>query len=80
MFTTANQEQMRDLLKAFTDGSRELYNSHSYSAGYLESMVVHMLPYLPKRVQKDFIADIERATLRNKARLNEALLRALQEV
>ena len=71
MWTTANQTEMRDLLTIFSKDNREIYGNHAYSAGFLESMIVTMLPLLPKRAQKDFIADMQRETIRTKTQLIE---------
>jgi hypothetical protein len=64
MFTTENQDTMKIVLKAFTDASLKNYGSHSYAAGYLESTVIEMLRYTPKRYQKGLINDFIRATQR----------------
>jgi hypothetical protein len=64
MFTTENQDAMKIVLKAFTDASLKNYDSHSYAAGYLESTVIEMLRYTPKRYQKGLINDFIRATQR----------------
>ena len=62
LFTTENQDTMKIVLKAFGEASHRNYGSHSFEAGYLESLVVQMLPLLPKRMQKVFIDDMVRAT------------------
>lgn len=62
LFTSENQDTMKIVLRAFGDASHKNYGSHSFEAGYLESVVVEMLPYLPKRMQKVFIEDMVRAT------------------
>ena len=62
LFTSENQDTMRIVLKAFGEASHKNYGSHSFEAGYLESMVVEMLPFVPKRMQKTFIEDMVRAT------------------
>ena len=63
MWTTHNQDTMKIVLKAFGEASNKNYNgSYAFQAGYLESLVVQMLPSLPKRVQKQFIDDMIRAT------------------
>lgn len=62
LFTTENQDTMKIVLKAFGEAVHKNYGSHSFEAGYLESMVVEMLPFLPKRMQKVFIEDMVRAT------------------
>lgn len=64
MFTTENQDTMKIVLKAFIDASLKNYDSHSYAAGYLESTVIEMLRYTPKRYQKGLINDFIRATQR----------------
>ena len=62
MWTTEQQDTMKIVLGAFGDASHRNYGSHSFEAGYLESMIVQMLPFMPKRVQKTFVEDIVRAT------------------
>lgn len=62
MWTTDQQDTMKIVLKAFQDASHKNYGSHSFAAGYLESLVVQMLPFMPKRVQKSFVDDMVRAT------------------
>ena len=68
LFTTENQDTMKIVLRAFSDAAGRAYpgmhgfNSHAFEAGYLQSMVVEMLPHLPKRMQKIFIDDMVRAT------------------
>lgn len=68
LFTTENQDTMKIVLRAFSDAAGRNYPSfpgcsnHAYEAGYLQSMVVEMLPHLPKRMQKIFIEDMVRAT------------------
>lgn len=64
MWTTDNQDTMKLVLKAFIDASQENYNSHSYAAGYLETTVIEMMKYTPKRYQKGLINDFIRATQR----------------
>ena len=55
MWTTVNQDTMKIVLKAFNDAAYQRYDNHSYSAGYLESVIVEMLPRTPKRYQKALI-------------------------
>lgn len=71
MFTTAAQTEMQTLLKIFSKDNRELYGDHAYSAGFYEAMIVQMLHYMPKRVQKDFVSDVQRAAVRTKTQLME---------
>ena len=67
LFTSENQDTMKIVLRAFGDASHKNYGSHSFEAGYLESVVVEMLPHLPKRMQKIFIEDMVRATKKQEA-------------
>lgn len=62
MWTTDNQDTMSVVLKAFSEAARKNYGSHDFEAGYLQSLVVSMLPNMPKRMQKIFIDDMVRAT------------------
>jgi hypothetical protein len=64
MWTTDNQDTMQVVLKAFSEAARQNYDGHAFEAGYLQSVVVSMMPHLPKRVQKVFIDDMVRATQR----------------
>jgi hypothetical protein len=64
MWTTDSQDTMKIVLRAFGDASHRNYGSHSFAAGYLESLVVQMMPFMPKRVQKSFVEDLVRATKR----------------
>jgi hypothetical protein len=57
-----NQDCLRAVLKEFSRASYENYQSYAYSAGYLESLCLRMLPSLPKRVQRQFIDEMVRAT------------------
>ena len=78
MFTTENQDTMKIVLKAFNDASLNNYGNHSYAAGYLESTVIEMLRYTPKRYQKGLINDFIRATQRQEeqviAKMNKEAL------
>ena len=58
---TENQETMKNVLRMFGDASHKNYGDRSYEAGYLESVIVQMLPLLPERMQKVFIDDMIRA-------------------
>ncbi len=74
MFTTENQDTMKIVLRAFGDAARKNYSeSYAFEAGYLQSMVVEMLPFLPKRMQKVFIDDMVRATQRQEKQAIEKM-------
>lgn len=62
MWTTDNQDTMRDVLKAFSEAARARYDTTAFEAGYLESVIVSILPDMPKRKQKALIDDMVRAT------------------
>lgn len=62
MWTTDNQDTMSVVLKAFSEAARKNYGGHDFEAGYLQSLVVSMLPNMPKKMQKIFIDDMVRAT------------------
>ena len=61
MWTTDNQDTLSDVLRAFSDAARLNYGSHSFEAGYLQSVIISMLPAMPKRLQKQVIDDMNRA-------------------
>lgn len=61
MFTTENQDTMNDVLKAFSEAAHKNYGSHSFEAGYLQSVIISLVPLLPKRQQKVLIDDMVRA-------------------
>ena len=77
LFTSENQDTMKIVLRAFGEASHKNYGSHSFEAGYLESMVVEMLPFVPKRMQKVFIEDMVRAT---KKQEQEVVKKIMKEV
>jgi len=64
---------MKIVLRAFSDASQKNYGSHSYAAGYLESMVVQMMPFMPKRVQKSFVEDVIRAVQKQEKEVVEKM-------
>ena len=64
LFTSENQDTMKIVLKAFNDAAYQRYDNHSYSAGYLESVVVEMLAHTPKRYQKALIQSMVSVTQR----------------
>jgi hypothetical protein len=64
LFTSENQDTMKIVLKAFNDAAYQRYDNHSYSAGYLESVVVEMLAHTPKRYQKALIQSMVGVTQR----------------
>ena len=73
MWTTDNQDTMQVVLKAFSEAARKNYDGHAFEAGYLQSVVVSMMPHLPKRVQKVFIDDMVRAAQRQEKQMIEKM-------
>lgn len=61
MWTTENQDTMNIVLKAFSEAARKNYGSHAFEAGYLQSVIISLVPLLPKRQQKVLIEDMVRA-------------------
>ncbi len=74
MWTTENQDTLNDVLKAFSDAARRNYDSHAYEAGYLHSVIISMLPDMPKRKQKELINDMIRATQKQEQQIVERIL------
>ena len=67
MWTTENQDTLNDVLKAFADAAKASHDSpysYAYQAGYLNSVIISLLPDLPKRKQKQLIEDMVKATQR----------------
>lgn len=67
MWTTENQDTMNIVLKAFSEAARANYGGHAFEAGYLQSVIVSILPSLPKRQQKILIEDMVRAAKKQEA-------------
>lgn len=67
MWTTDNQDTMQVVLRAFSEAARKNYDGHAFEAGYLQSVIVSMLPQLPKRLQKAYIDDMVRAAKKQEA-------------
>ena len=74
MWTTDNQDTMKDVLKAFSDAARRNYDSHSFEAGYLQSVIISILPDLPKRKQKVLINDMIRAAQKQEKEVLDKIL------
>ena len=67
MWTTDNQDTMSIALRAFSNAAKQNYGSHAYEAGYLQSVIISILPQLPKRQQKVLIEDMVRAAKKQEA-------------
>jgi len=74
MWTTPNQDSLNIVLKKFSEAAHQRYHhSHAYEAGYLQSVLVHYIQHMPKRVQKQLIADMVDATRRQEQALIERM-------
>ena len=62
MWTTENQDTLNIVLKAFSEAAKKNYDTHAFEAGYLQSVVISLVPLLPKKQQKILIEDMVRAT------------------
>ncbi len=78
MWTTENQDTLNDVLKAFSDAAKRNYASHAFEAGYLQSVIISMLPDLPKRKQKELIVDMIRATQRQEQDIIDRILQGVK--
>jgi hypothetical protein len=74
MWTTDNQDTMSLVLKAFSDAARRNYDSHAFEAGYLQSVIISILPDLPKRKQKVLINDMIRAAQKQEKEVLDKIL------
>lgn len=61
MWTTDNQDTLNIVLRAFSEAANKNYGGHAFEAGYLQSVIVSLVPLLPKRQQKVLIDDMVRA-------------------
>ncbi len=73
MWTTENQDTMSLVLRAFSEAANKNYGGHAFEAGYLQSVIVSILPQLPKRAQKVLIEDMVRAAKKQEAQVIEKL-------
>lgn len=67
LWTTANQDEFDVVLKDFDRAVRGKYgdnNGYAFEAGYLRSLCIEMLASMPKRKQKQLIADMVRVTVK----------------
>ena len=51
----------------FVASMRKNYGTFAFEAGYLQSLVISMLPMLPKKAQKILIEDMVRAAKKQEA-------------
>ena len=77
MWTTDNQDTMQVVLRAFSESARKNYDSHAFEAGYLQSVIVGMMPLLPKKAQKIFIEDMVRAAKKQEQQYTDKLAKEI---
>ena len=75
MWTTENQDTMSLVLRAFSEAARKNYGSHSYESGYLQSVIISLVPLLPKRQQKVLIEDMVRAAKKQEAEVVKKIMK-----
>ena len=74
MWSTQNQDTMEVVLRAFSEAARKNYDGHAFEAGYLQSVIVSMMPFLPKKAQLIVIDDMVRATKKQEAEYTKKLV------
>ena len=62
--TITKQDELEAALNVFAKATQEHYGSHSYLAGFLQSMLVSALSSMPKRKQQEIIDSVVKATVR----------------
>lgn len=77
MWTTDNQDTLNIVLKAFSEAAKQNYGTHSFEAGYLQSVIISILPDLPKRKQKVLIDDMVRATQKQEKQVSDKIKEAV---
>jgi len=73
MWTSENQDTLNIVLKAFSEAAHKNYGSHAYEAGYLQSVIISLMPMLPKRQQKILIEDMVRAAKKQEKQVIEKM-------
>ena len=73
MWTTENQDTMSLVLRAFSEAARKNYDGHAFEAGYLQSVIISLVPLLPKRQQKVLIEDMVRAAKKQEKQVIEKM-------
>ena len=77
MWTTENQDTLNIVLKAFSEAAHKNYGGHAFEAGYLQSVIISILPDLPKRKQKVLIDDMVRATQKQEKQVSDKIKEAV---
>ena len=77
MWTTENQDTLNIVLKAFSEAAHKNYGGHAFEAGYLQSVIISILPDLPKRKQKVLIDDMVRGTQKQEKQVSDKIKEAV---
>jgi len=72
---TENQETLNNVLKCFSDSASRYYKSYGFEAGYLESVIIHLLPKLSKKNQKELIESMLKSAQEIEQKLVEKILK-----
>ena len=75
MWTTDNQDTLSLVLRSFSEAAHKNYGSHSYESGYLQSVIISLVPLLPKRQQKVLIEDMVRAAKKQEQELVKKIMK-----
>jgi len=76
MWSTENQDSLTMVLKKSSKSAHQRFHqSHAYEACYLQSVLIYYIKHLPKRVQKQLISDMVKATQRQE----QVLIERMQE-
>jgi hypothetical protein len=75
MWTTDNQDTLSLVLRSFSEAAHKNYGSHSYESGYLQSVIISLVPLLPKRQQKVLIEDMVRAAQKQEQELVKKIMK-----
>ncbi len=75
MWTTENQDTLGIVLRAFSEAANKNYGGHAFEAGYLQSVIISLVPMLPKRQQKVLIDDMVRAAQKQEAEVVKKIMK-----
>ena len=77
MWTTENQDTLSVVLRQFSEAARKNYDGHAFEAGYLQSVIISLVPLLPKRQQKVLIDDMVRAAQKQEQEVVKKIMKEL---
>ena len=67
MFTSNEAVEFKEALKKFSAATYAVRNTHSYAAGYYESLLVSMFENLTKKQKAVFLRDMREAAVKHEA-------------